>query len=182
MEKSHVVLFCHTRRVFPEPSLTLYGRLLSVVREVRFLGMIDEGLNCVTHLRSLRLACQSPLDLRHLSHTTWVADRTTLLRLYLVLVRSKLDYGDHVYCTASLRTLRILNPVQSEGLCLVTGAFRSSPIISLHVEANVLPLDLHRESLVVKALLRPYFLPPSPFTLLYFEACTGPRPICSHLY
>ena len=86
----------------------------------------------------------------HLSHSTRGADRTTLLRLYPVLVRSKLDYGTHVYCTAS--------PVQNEGLRLATGAFRSFPITSLHVESNVLPLDFHRESLAVKVLLRPCLL------------------------
>ena len=95
---------------------------------------------------------------RHLSQTTWGADRTTLLHFYLVLVHSKLDYSAHVYCTASPRALRILDPVQNEGLRLATVAFRSSPIPSLHVESNVLPLDLHSESLVVKTLLRPYFL------------------------
>ena len=84
-----------------------------MVREVRFLGIIfDERLTWVPHLRLLRLACQSPCGLlRHLSHTTWGVDRTTLLRLYLVLVRSKLDYGAHVYCTASPHTFRILDPV-----------------------------------------------------------------------
>ena len=89
-----------------------------------------------------------------MSHTTWVADRTTLLRLYL-LVCSKLDYGGHVYCTASPCTLCILDPVQNEGLHLVTG---------LHIESNILPLDLHKESLAIKALLCPYFL---PFSLLW---------------
>ena len=43
-------------------------------------------------------------------------------------------------------------------LRLATRAFRSSTITSLHVESNVLPLDVHRESLAFKALLRPYFL------------------------
>ena len=146
MEKSHAVLFRRTRHVFPEPSLILYGRPLSVVNEVRFLGMIiDKHLTWVPHLRLLRLACQSPLDLLlHLSHTTWSADRTTLLCLYLVLVHSKLDYGVHVYCTASRRTLRILNPVQNEGLRLETCVFRSSPITNLHIQSNALHLDLHR--------------------------------------
>ena len=151
VEKSHAVLFRLTQRVFPKPSLTLYGRPLSVAREVSFLGMI--------------------IDEPHLSHTTWGADKTALLPLYLVLVRSKLDYGAYVYCTASPRTLRILDPAQNEGLRLATGAFRSSPITSIHVESNVLTLDLHRESLAVKALLRPYFLPSSPLgsflTLMY---------------
>ena len=84
-----------------------------MVREVRFLGMIfDERLIWVPHLRSLRLACQSPLDfLCYLSNTTWGTDTTTLLRLYLVLVRSKLGYGAHVYCTASPTTLHSLDPV-----------------------------------------------------------------------
>ena len=37
VEKSHALFFRRTLRVFPELSLTLYVRLLSVVREVRFL-------------------------------------------------------------------------------------------------------------------------------------------------
>ena len=107
-----VVLDVYFRNLFL-PS----GRLLSVVREFRFLGMIfDEPLTWVPHLKSLRLAFLSPLVLlRHLSHTTWVADKA-LLRLYLVFFRSKLDYGAHTYCTASPRTLRSLDPVQNEGL------------------------------------------------------------------
>ena len=105
----------------------------------------------VPHLKSLRLACQSPLDLLcHLSHTTWDADRITLLRLYVVLVRFKLDYGAHVYCIASPRALRILEPVQNEAQRLATVAFCSSPISCLHVESNVLPLDLHRDSWQLK--------------------------------
>ena len=73
-----------------------------------------------------------------------------------------MDCGARVYCTASPGTLRILDSVQNESLRLATGAFRSSPILSLYVESNVLPLDLHRESLTVEALPRPYFLPSSP--------------------
>ena len=40
VEKSYAVLFHPTLRVFPEPSPTPYGHLLSVVCEVRFLGRI----------------------------------------------------------------------------------------------------------------------------------------------
>ena len=101
VEKFHVVLFPMV--------IWSYGL------EDRLLGMIfDERLTWAPHLRSLGPACQSPLDLlRHLSHTTWSADRTTLLHLHLVLVRSKLDYGVHGYCTGSPCTLRILDPIQN---------------------------------------------------------------------
>ena len=64
VENSHAVLFLRIRRVFPVPPLNLYGRPLSVVLEVRFLGMIFNGrLTWVLHLKSLHLACQNPLDL-----------------------------------------------------------------------------------------------------------------------
>ena len=57
VEKYHAVFFRRTRRV-PKPSLTLYGCLLSGVREVHFLGIIiDYRLTWVPHLRLLRLAC-----------------------------------------------------------------------------------------------------------------------------
>ena len=56
--------------------------------------------------------------------------------------------------------------VQNKGLCLATVAFCSSPITSLYVESNVLPLDFHMELLAVKALLHPYFLPSSPLRFL----------------
>ena len=137
--------------------------------------IFDKRLTWASPLRSLHPACQSPLDfLRHLSHTTWDADRTTLLRLYLVLVCYKLDYGADVCCTAFSRALCILNPSQDEVLPLATDAFRSSPIANLHVESNVLPLDLHRELLAMKALLRPYLFPFSPLqSLLASENLTS---------
>ena len=141
VDKSHAVLFRHTRHVFPEPSHTLYDCLLSVFHKFHLLSMsFDEHMTWVPHLKLLCLACQSPLDLLcHLTHTTWGADRTTLLHLYLVLFHSKLDYGAHVYCTASTYTLCIFDPVENEGLHLATGAFRSSLITSHHVEYNVVP-------------------------------------------
>ena len=49
---------------------------------------------------------------------------------------------------------------------MANGAFCSSPVTSLHLESNVLLLDLHRELLAVKALLRPYFLLSSPLRWL----------------
>ena len=39
-------------------------------------------------------------------------------------------------------------------------------IASLHVESNVLPLDLHKELLIVKALIHPFLLLSSPLRSL----------------
>ena len=77
----------------------------------------------------------------------WGADRTVLLRLYRSLVRSKLDYGCVVYSAARKSYLEKLKPIQNQGLRLCLGAFRTSPMESLYVEANEPPLLLRYEKI-----------------------------------
>ena len=49
----------------------------------------------------LKARCLKALNLlKVLSHTSWGADRTTLLKLYRPLVQSKLDYGFFSACFA----------------------------------------------------------------------------------
>ena len=71
-----------------------------------------------------------------LSHTSWGADRTTLLKLYRSLVRSKLDYGCIIYGSARKSYLQMPDPIHNQGLRLALGAFRTSPVASLYVEAD----------------------------------------------
>ena len=71
-----------------------------------------------------------------LSNTSWGADRSTLLYLYRSLIRSKLDYGSIVYGSARKSYLQMLDSVHHQGLRLALGAFRTSPITSLYVEAD----------------------------------------------
>ena len=84
--------------------------------------------------------------LKVLSHTSWGADRTTLLHLYRSLIRSKLDYGSIVYGSARKSYLQMLDTVHNHGLRLALGAFRTSPVSSLNVEADEPSLWLRREN------------------------------------
>ncbi|XP_023235538.1 uncharacterized protein LOC111634934 [Centruroides sculpturatus] len=70
-----------------------------------------------------------------------------MLRIYRALVRSKLDYGCIVYGSARESTLRMLDPIHHQALRLCTGAFRTSPVQSLYVDAYEPPLSLRREQL-----------------------------------
>ena len=70
-----------------------------------------------------------------------------ILKLYLSLVRSKLDYGCIVYGSASKTALAKLDPVHNQGPPLSLGAFRSSPVESLFVEAHETPFEIRREKL-----------------------------------
>ena len=163
-QKTVAVHFCRLRGVHPDPYLLLYGRRVSCVENTRFLGLIfDHRLTWVPHLRSLKATCMKAMSiLRVLAHTSWGADRQSLLLLYRTLVLSKLDYGCEVYSSATEARLRILDPVHHAGVRLATGAFRSSPIPSLLVDAGVPPLDLHRQSLLLRCWYRLRRLPTSP--------------------
>ena len=97
----------------------------------------------------MKAKCLKALNLlKVLSHTSWGADRTTLLHLYRSLIRSKLDYRPIVYGSARKSYLQMLDTVHNQGLRLALGTFRTSPVSSLNVEADEPSLWLRREKIV----------------------------------
>ena len=154
--KTVCVHFCRLRKPHPDPLLLLNGTPIPVVDQIKFLGLIfDKKLSFVPHLQFLRKKCMKALNLlRVVSHTRWGSDEQTLLHLYRSLIRSKLDYGAVIYGSARKSYLQILEPIQNQALRLCLGAFRTSPVTSLHVEANEMPLDLRRRKLASEYCLR----------------------------
>ena len=94
------MLFSRSRGEFRDPDLYLYDRRLPVVETTLVLGlMLDGRLTWLPIMRDLKTICQRRMSLlRFLSHVSWGADRTILLRLYHSFILSKLDYGSQVYC------------------------------------------------------------------------------------
>ena len=91
--------------------------------------------------------------LKCISHSDWGADRTVMLRLYNSIIRSKLDYGCTLYGSASDATLRKLDPIHNAALRYSTGAFRSSPVVSLYAESGSMPLSIRRKQLHLQYLV-----------------------------
>ena len=139
-----------------DPVLKLDNDPTHFVKEAKFLGLIwDTKLTFEHHIKYLKARCQKSLNiLKVLSRTEWGADRTTLLKLYRSLVRSKLDYGCIVYGSAAKTSLAKLVPVHNQGLRLSLGAFRSSPVESLYVEAHEPPLEIRRDKLALQYILK----------------------------
>ena len=129
-----------------------------------FLGVIfDQKLSFIPHIKYLKGKCLKALKLlKDLSHTNWGADRTTLLHLYRSLIRSKLDYGSNVYGSARRSYLEVLDTVHHQGLRLALGAFRTSPVTSLYVEADEPSLWLRREKLSLQYAIRLAANPSNP--------------------
>ena len=147
--KTVMVHFCMQRRVHDEPVLVLNGQPIPLADKAKFLGVwFDKKLNFKAHIDYLRGKCQKSMNLlRTLSRFNWGADRKTLLQLFRSLVRSSLDYGSVVYGSARASYLKKIGVVQNQALRLCLGAFRTSPISSLHVEANEPPMHLRRMQL-----------------------------------
>ena len=100
--KTQCVHFCQLRKQHDDPVLHLYGSPIPVVEESKFLGILcDRKLSFIPHIKHLKGKCLKALNLlKVLSYTSWGADRTTLLKLYWSLVRSKLDYCCIIYGSA----------------------------------------------------------------------------------
>ena len=85
----------------------------------------------------MKSKCLKALDIiKVVANQEWGADKSVLLNLYRSLIRSKLDYGCIVYGSARPSYLKMLNTIHHQGLLLALGAFRTSPVESLYVEAG----------------------------------------------
>ena len=157
IDKTKAVVYYKNKRWLKDHiiQLKLGENVIPIVEDHKFLGVyFDSHLNFKKHVDYIRGKCKKALNLlRKVSHTKWGADRKTLKMLYKATVRAILDYGCQVYGSASKATLARLDPIHNEGMRQVTGAFRSSPAVSLQVESGELPLQLHRELTTMKSKL-----------------------------
>jgi ribonuclease HI len=162
--KTKCMFFCNKRGVHPDPELFLNGSRIEVVPEFKFLGLIfDSKLTFIPHINYLRNKCNKALNLlRVVSNYDWGADRKVLLRLYRSLIRSKLDYGCFVYGSARQSYIKKLDTIHHQGLRLVLGAFRTSPIQSLYAEANEPSLYIRRRKLAMQYFIKLKSNPKNP--------------------
>lgn len=149
IDKTKCILFSKLRTPTPPPELTYRNLKLKFEPNVRFLGLI---LNCrldwKDHIRWLKEESLKRLNvLRVLAGCSWGADRSSMIKVYTSLIRSKIDYGCIVYSSANLKMLSTLDSVHHAGIRLATGAFRTSPVSSLCVEAGLAPLVVRRYQL-----------------------------------
>ena len=140
---------CQKRGLHLDPQLFLDKSPIPVVEETKFLGVIfDRKLSFIPHLKYVKKKALKALNiLKVIGNTEWGEDRKVMLRLYRSLIRSKLDYGCIVYGSARKSYLQMLDPIHNQGLGLCLGAFRTSPVESLYVDAHEPCLGVRRAKL-----------------------------------
>ena len=153
------------------PHLTLFNQQIPIKNEIKFLGLIfDSRLTWSNQIKKLKNECRSPLMLlKHLSHLDWGADKATLTKLYRSLIQSKLNYGCEIFSTKEKIT-EAINKIQNEALRTISGAFKSSPIKSMQVDCNILPLDLQVLQVGARHYMRTKQEPTSPISELVATA------------
>ncbi|KAI5753545.1 hypothetical protein M8J77_001177 [Diaphorina citri] len=177
-QKTQCVLFSRKyKQNNTSVNLTLYDSRIEVVDHFKFLGLtFDKKMNWKTHLKNLKQACIARSRiLKILSKKSWASDRKMLIRMYKSLIRSKLDYGCPAYNSASANTLQILNPVQNLCLRLATGAFRSSPVISLEAETGEPSLDIRRKMLSCNYITKALSIENHPNTMRILNPLYKPK-------
>ena len=158
IEKTQAIMFYKNIRWKKGEDIELKIRdyIIPISQSIKFLGLVfDTHLNWKAHVAYTKGKCKNALNLlKRLSHTTWGADRKTLMMLYKATILSIIDYGSEIYGSASEATLKALNPIQNEGIRICTGAFKSSPCTSLQVESGEPPLALHRDLITLRTAIR----------------------------
>lgn len=96
-----------------------------------------------SHIEKLVGTCKITLNrIKALSNYRWGADQDSLRKLINAYIRSKLEYGGTIYGHAANAHIRKVQVVWNQAVLLVTGAYRTSPIETLNVAANYIPLQL----------------------------------------
>ena len=139
-----------------QPNQTLNGSEIPITQQYRFLGItLDPKLSFISHIKQLRIKCNQTIQpLRTIAHIDWVADKKTLTKQYRCLIRSKVDYGCFIYGAARKSYLSELETIHHLGLHIALGAFTTSPIESLFIEANEPPLSLRRYKLALQYYIK----------------------------
>ena len=127
-----------------------------MVKETKVLGnLFHRELTLIPRIKALKAS-----DVKVVASTDWVASCEVFLQFYRTLVRSKLDYGSIVYGSATPSYLKELNTGPSQGLRICLGAYWTSPINSLLVEANEYSLANRCLKLSIQCAVKLYYTPP----------------------
>ena len=100
--KTQCMHFCQLRKMHNNPTLNLDGSEIPGVDQYKFLGVIfDKKLTFIPHMQHLKKKCSKTLKLLCvIAHKDWGADQHTLLKLYRILICSKIDYDYLIYGAA----------------------------------------------------------------------------------
>ncbi|KAK3889037.1 hypothetical protein Pcinc_006913 [Petrolisthes cinctipes] len=184
--KTVAMHFCRIRGIHPDPDLFMYCHRIRCVEETRFLSLLfDKRLTWVPHLRTLKVSCLKALNLLMvLDHTSWGADRATLLRLYIFLLDKKESLSPPV-----ARSLFLEHAfTHRESLPVYTNGSKSDVGVGFGVVSpdfchggrlpSVMSIFTAELSAILYALQVIFTLPQPSFTI-FSDSCSALQALCN---
>ena len=157
------------KRHIPDITLLIANQNIYNSTNQRVLGIIFDApkLSFREHINYIKTECSRRLCvLRSISSNSWGASRNLLRRVYISYVRSKMEYGCVIFAELTTTLMKKLTVVQNNALRTILGARKTSPVLSLEVEAYVMPLDIRFKFLFIKWYCKMLY---SPFNEQYPE-------------
>ena len=154
--KSSAVLFSSRSTPYPHDNLILNDEIIPWSNSQRYLGVVlDSKFTWKLQVDNMRQRADKALNiLRFLAGTWWGAHPLTLLTFCKAYVRSHLDFGSIVLSKCAKIHLDKLDRVQFHALRVCLGLMRSTPTNVLLSEAGEMSLELRRNYLAAKFLLK----------------------------
>lgn len=136
--------------------LTINNKPIQQVDSVKYLGMwIDRNLKWGRHINETRDKTLKFLNVfKVLAGSKWGIHPKHLRRLYISIIRSRLDYGSFLYDTSVKSHLYKLDKVQNQAMRVIGGFIRSTPTHVMESELCLQPLFIRRRYLAGKFWLR----------------------------
>jgi hypothetical protein len=98
-------------------SISLSNHLIENDKYIKILGItFDSKCSWALHILQLKQACANRLNIiKILSHTSWGADSSVLIKIHKSLILSKLDYGSPLFSSAIHYPLKKLENLHNSG-------------------------------------------------------------------
>lgn len=152
--------YCVFSRGFRKQQIQLLinNNELGNVCNYKYLGIwLDKTLRWGKHINEIVEKIQKLLNLlKILTSPSWGIHQIHLRRLYIALIRSRLDYGCFLYDSSAKTNTYKLEKIQNQALRVVGSFIRSTPIHVMECELCVPPLHVRRKWLAYKYCLKSY--------------------------
>ncbi|KAI5721707.1 hypothetical protein M8J77_024546 [Diaphorina citri] len=171
-DKTFAVNF-NRKRSMNNPRLSFQNHIVRFQEGTKWLGLnLDTRMTWRNHIEQTK-SLRAMNVMKILSNRNWGLRRETLRKLYFALVSPILDYGSILYSSASQSNLNKLNVVHNSAIRLITGAFRTSPIVSILAESGIPPLSIRRSVLTLNYVCNVCRNPNNPAYTLLFHPSLG---------
>ncbi|GFV23303.1 putative RNA-directed DNA polymerase from transposon BS [Trichonephila clavipes] len=150
--KSMVSFFRTNRKLYNfQPNIFLYNQPLTINKRPKYLGFVlNPEILGNKRIDNIVFKARKRLNiLRYISGRDWGADAGTLRNTYISLIKSILEYGVPVYCSASITNLQKLEKIQLSAV-IITGLKNTCLRDIILFKVDLQPLSLRRRACLTK--------------------------------